>query len=106
MTKSLKIAAAAALLSTLAFGTAFAAPGEGEYYEGASRTPIFQGSAASGAGTAATAVIPTGEGAYYEGADKNPNIDAMSTGSISNAPVPVTPRVGEGDYYEGVQPRY
>lgn len=99
MTNSIKIAAAAALFSTLAFGTAFAGPGEGEYYEGASRQTIFQGSAASGAGTAAKAVIPTGEGAYYEGASKMPDVDTMSTGSISNAPTADVSKDGPAEYW-------
>ncbi len=100
MRKSLTITAAA-LISAVAAGAAFAAPGDREFYPGASRGDMNmeRGADAYGAPAATT---------YDDGA-----VDTMSTGSISrgdgvrgpyiygDSQVNKTYEPGAGDYYQG-----
>ncbi|WP_377295107.1 hypothetical protein [Rhizobium sp. SG2393] len=95
MTKTL----ATLLVAAVAFGSASSAFAEGEYYNGASATPLFQGRAASTAGTAAR-VNNGGDGTYYAGASRN-SVDNVSTGSVVRGAAPQSP-VENGDYYPGL----
>ncbi|WP_377295109.1 hypothetical protein [Rhizobium sp. SG2393] len=96
MTKTL---ASLAVVAAVALGSASSAFAGGSYYDGASSMPLFQGRAASTAGTAA-AVNNGGDGTYYAGASRNA-VDAVSTGSIVKGAAPQSP-VENGDYYPGL----
>ncbi len=64
-----------------------------------SAEPLFQGRAATTAGTAAT-VNNGGNGTYYSGVSRDP-VDTVSTGSIVKGAAPQSV-VNNGDYYTGL----
>lgn len=108
---------AALLVASSAFGgasTAFAAS-DGDYYLGASTTPVYQSVsvARTGAAVVAPQVQSGGDGEYYAGISREP-IDRLTTGSITTGSIsndvrgvvtPVTPKGGEGEYYQGLNRR-
>ncbi|SIQ59727.1 hypothetical protein SAMN05880582_102247 [Rhizobium sp. RU20A] len=95
MTKTI----ASLIVAAVAFGSASSAFADGNYYNGVSEAPLFQGRAASTAGTAA-AVNNGGDGTYYTGASRT-GVDAVSTGSIVRGAAPQT-AIENGDYYPGL----
>lgn len=101
MRNSVKVFASSAIFASLAFGSALATPENGEYYTGASRGPISEGTRSSAAGGTVPVIIPGGESAYYEGLSRQP-LDRITTGSISpHGASPVIQR-DNGDYYQGL----
>ncbi|MDO9416263.1 hypothetical protein [Pararhizobium sp.] len=92
---------AAVLLASAVLGGASGAFAGGDYYQGASQTPIVQGQGVATSGVVAT-VNNGGDGTYYVGASRDP-IDTISTGSIArDSNLPAVPTGGDGTYYQGV----
>ncbi|WP_377295113.1 hypothetical protein [Rhizobium sp. SG2393] len=99
MSKTINAALAALVLTTSVITGASAAFASGDYYSGASDTPIFQGQAKAGSG-ATLAANNGGDGTYYQGVSRDP-VDTVATGSIVKGKAPQAP-VNKGDYYQGV----
>lgn len=101
MRAAVKVLVSSAIFASMAFGVSLASSRDGDYYSGASRTPISEGTRSSTAGGTAPVIVPGGESAYYEGLSRQP-VDRITTGSISiRGASPVIQR-DNGDYYEGL----
>ena len=87
------------VIAAAALGSASSAFATGNYYNGVSDAPIFQGRAASTAGTAAR-VNNGGDGTYYSGVSRTP-VDTLATGSVVRGAAPQS-AVENGDYYPGL----